>query len=68
MLKYTLFVRKHNYGKYVNDELAVACYWTKRYQDGIVLIQEIVDDPDFANKKDRLLKNLEFCRSKLTNV
>jgi len=66
--KYALFVRKQNYGKYVNDELAVACYWTKRYQDGIVLIQEIIDDPEFAHIKDRLIKNLEFCKSKLANV
>ena len=66
--KYTLFVRKYNYGKYVNDELAVACYWTQRYQEGIELIQEIVDDPDFAHTKDRLLKNLAFCKIKLNTV
>ena len=62
---YTLFVRKGNYGKFVNDELSVACYWTKRYEEGIQLIQEIENDPEFTHTKERLLKNKQFCLEKL---
>jgi hypothetical protein len=55
--KYTLFVNKFNYGKYVNDELSVACYWTNRLEEGYMLLNEIIDDDDFKDNKERLLKN-----------
>lgn len=63
--KYTLFVRRSCYGKFVNDELAVACYWTKRFADGITLIEEILEDSDFTVQKDRLIANLNFCKKGL---
>jgi hypothetical protein len=55
--KYILFVDKFNYGKYVNDELSVACYWTNRLEEGYSLLSEIIDDPEFKEKEERLLKN-----------
>ena len=55
--KYILFVNKFNYGKYVNDELSVACYWTNRLEEGYLLLNEIIDDDDFKENKERLLKN-----------
>ena len=35
--KYRLFVNIFVYGKYVNDELSVACYWTNRGNEGFKL-------------------------------
>ena len=58
--KYILFLFKHCYGKYINDELAVACYHTKRYAESIKYIKEIIDDPEFADQRPRLLENLNF--------
>jgi hypothetical protein len=63
--KYSLFVNQLNYGKYINDELAVSCYWTKRYEEGIKLINEIIDDEDFINEKSRLEENKQFMLSGL---
>lgn len=63
--KYILFVNEFNYGKYINDELSVACYWTKRYEESINLIQEIIDDPKHNADKDRLLRNLNFSLAKI---
>ena len=57
--KYILFVENYAYGKYVNDELSVACYWTNRPKEGYHLLNEIIDDFEFENKKERLLKNKE---------
>ncbi len=56
--KYLLFVNKYGYGKYFNDELAVACYWTERYDEGLKLINEIINDPEFKIHKERLLDNI----------
>lgn len=58
--KYILFVNRFNYGKFVNDELAVACFWTKRYIEGLELVNEIIDDKDFAGHRPRLEKNKQF--------
>jgi glycosyltransferase involved in cell wall biosynthesis len=60
--KYRLFVVESCYGKHINDELAVACYHTKRYKEGRKLLEEIIDDPDFALKRDRLTDNLRFMK------
>ena len=64
--KYVLFVNEYNYGKHVNDELSVACYWTEQYKEGIQLIEEIIDDPQFAHDRDRLATNLGFLKSKIS--
>jgi hypothetical protein len=54
---YILFVNKYSYGKYVNDDLSVACYWTDRGEEGYKLLNEIIDDPEFEHSRDRLLDN-----------
>lgn len=58
--KYTLFVNPSAYGKYLNDELSVSCYWTKQYDEGLSLINEIIDDDEFVNSKARIGKNKQF--------
>lgn len=63
--KYILFVNEGCYGKRVNDELSVACFWTNRFQEGIDLINEIVDDPAFSHSRERIQNNLNLCKSKL---
>ena len=57
--KYVLFVNQYAYGKYINDELSVACYWTDRGEEGFALLNEIIDDAEFENDKGRLIKNKE---------
>jgi len=58
--KYSLFVNRFNYGKYVNDELAVSCFWTKRYTEGLKLIDEIINDSEFIEHKTRLEANKQY--------
>lgn len=60
MKKYTLFVNRFNYGKYINDELAVSCYWTKRYTEGLELIDEIINETYFIHHKHRLEINKQY--------
>ena len=64
--KYVLFIDMYSYGKYVNDELSVACYWTNRGKEGYKLVNEIVNDSDpyFENHKERLNKNKQFFEEK----
>ena len=52
------------YGKYINDELSVACYLTDRAEEGIALLEEILYDPEFDDRKERLLKNREHFTNK----
>ena len=63
--KYILFVDKHCYGKYLKDELSVACYWLCRYDEGLELLNEIIDDPDFIEQRPRLLENIQHFNNKL---
>lgn len=63
--KYVLFVNKYNYGKWVNDELSVSCFWTERYEEGLQLMNEIINDPDFQDHKERLEKNKLHLMQKL---
>ena len=58
--KYTLFVNKYTYGKCINDELSVSCYWTNRGEEGLKLLNEIIDDKEFIYHKERLEKNKKF--------
>lgn len=60
-------VQKNAYGKYLYDNLSVACYWLKRHDEAIHLIETIIDDPDFSNHKERLQKNLDLSKIELTN-
>ena len=65
-LKYILFVADNCYGKFINDELSVACYWTGRYEEGLGYLNEIINDPLFSGHQERLNKNLEFFKSKMS--
>jgi hypothetical protein len=66
--KYILFINEKCYGKYVNDELSVSCYWLNKKEEGITLINDIIDDIDFELHKDRLLSNIVHFNNKLSNV
>ena len=63
--RYILFLNKCSYGKYINDELSVACYWLGKYEEGVTLLNEILDDPDFEHCKPRLLDNNNHFKRKL---
>lgn len=54
-----------SYGKYLYDELAVACYWLKKYDQAKILLEKIIDDKDFVQHKERLIRNLEFTMKEL---
>lgn len=66
--KYILFVNYKNYGKYLNDELSVSCFWTDRGHEGYSLLCEIVDDPDFENDRERLLENKKHFNNKYYTI
>lgn len=53
------------YGKFLYDELAVSCYWLKKYTESRDLILEIIDDPLFKNERDRLQANLDFANKNI---
>lgn len=61
--KYMLFVIGTCYGKFINDELSVACYWTNRIEEGVDLINQIIEDQDFEQSKPRLLDNLNHFKN-----
>tara|TARA_R110000803_G_scaffold48532_5_gene100856 strand:+ start:23250 stop:24506 length:1257 start_codon:yes stop_codon:yes gene_type:complete len=42
--KYILFIIKTNYGPHINDWLSVACYWTKRVEEGKALVLDILNN------------------------
>jgi hypothetical protein len=66
--KYILFLDNRTYGKFLNDELSVACFWLGKYQEGYDLLKEIIDDPDFEWCKRRLLENDKHFKGKLNIV
>lgn len=57
--KYILFVDDTAYNEWVNDELSVACFWTGRYEEGVALINEIIDDERWEYARPRILENLQ---------
>lgn len=61
--KYTLFVNRNCYDKYVMDEIAVCCYWLNRKQEGIEYTQHLLNDPEFQIHAERLKKNMGFLES-----
>ena len=66
--KYILFVDDTCYGEYINDELSVACYWTGRYEEGISLVKEIVEDERWAYAKERLEDNIRHFTNKMNET
>jgi len=61
--KYILFVSETCYNDYINDELSVACYWTGRKEEGMNLIEQIIDDERFAFTRPRLQENLNYFKA-----
>ena len=41
---YILFVQRETYGIYINNWLSVACFWTKRIEEGKALVTDILDN------------------------
>lgn len=66
--KYLLFVNEKSYGKYINDELSVSCYWIGKYEYSKNLIEEIIDDKDFLECRERLEKNLYYADCKINEM
>ena len=66
--KYILFVRPNMYGKYIYDELSVSCYWTDRFVEGKKYLEKIINEPDFANHRERFNINLEHFTDKLKGI
>lgn len=66
--KYMLFVNDKTYGKYLNDELSVACYWIGDFFTSRKLIEEIIDDPDFSEHRERLQKNLQYTLDRIDEL
>jgi|LakMenE18May11ns_1017448.scaffolds.fasta_scaffold9826969_1 glycosyltransferase involved in cell wall biosynthesis len=64
--KYRLFVDVFVYGKYVNDELSVACFWTNRGSEGLKLLNEVINDDDchFTEHKERFETNKQHFMNK----
>lgn len=60
--KYILFINKYNYGKYINDNMSVSCSYINKREEGINLINEILEDEEFITQKERLLKNIRFMK------
>jgi Rps23 Pro-64 3,4-dihydroxylase Tpa1-like proline 4-hydroxylase/glycosyltransferase involved in cell wall biosynthesis len=65
-LKYILFISDTCYGKFINDELSVSCYWTGRYDEGLKYLNEIINDPDFSHHKERLDQNSKFFKNNMS--
>tara|TARA_B100001250_G_C19803632_1_gene792270 strand:+ start:791 stop:2041 length:1251 start_codon:yes stop_codon:yes gene_type:complete len=61
--KYRLFVNKSVYGIPIKDELAVACYWTGRGEEGYALVNEVLETPGYEND-ERILKNKQHFKDK----
>ena len=60
------FINEYVYGKYLYDELSVACYWIEKYTEGMFYLSQIFHDPDFEACKERLLKNETFFKEKMS--
>jgi tetratricopeptide (TPR) repeat protein len=56
------------YGKYLYDELSVTCYWLKKYDESKLLLETIIDDPDFNESRERIKKNLDLTKKEIENL
>jgi len=71
MMMQKINIQEHNihaYGKYLYDNLSVACYWLKKYDEATKLLESIIDDPEFSEHKERLERNLVFSRNGSENI
>ena len=62
---YVLFIQENMYGDYINDELSVSCFWTKRFKEGYQYLLGILNDNRFENEKERLLTNQKHFQDNL---
>lgn len=56
----------HN--KLLYDELAVACYWLKNYDESVEYINKIISDPELEHIRPRLLQNKSFALDAILNL
>ena len=66
--KYILFVDDTCYDQHLNDDLSVACFWTGHYQEGINLINEIINDERWSDHTERLQTNIMHFQNKLNEA
>ncbi len=48
------------YGLWINDELAVSCYYLKRKAEGVNLINEVIELQEHKYRKKHYIKSLEY--------
>lgn len=65
--KYVLFIQDQIYGLAFNDNLSVACSYIGKYEEGLQLVKEIINLPEYQVHRERLTRNLEFFENKLVN-
>jgi hypothetical protein len=58
--KYQLFINEKQYGLWINDELAVSCYYLKRKAEGVNLINEVIELQEHKYRKKHYIKSLEY--------
>jgi hypothetical protein len=46
----------------------VSCYWTDKGEEGIALIDEIIDNPEFDHINERLHSNRKFFEGKYPDL
>lgn len=63
--KYILFVDNTSYNEWINDELSVSCFWIGKYEEGIKLIKEIIDNPKLESMRPRIAGNLHLMYDKI---
>ena len=56
------------YGKYLYDELSVAASWLKKYEEARTLMEQIINDPDFSESKERFQQNMEIIKNGIENI
>jgi hypothetical protein len=57
--KYMLFVIASEYESYFSDELSVACYHLNKKQEGVSLINKVINEPGHAHLKKHYQSNLD---------
>lgn len=60
---YSLFIIDHEYGDWNNDELSVACYWLGKTEEGIKLIEDVINEPSHSWQRDHYQRNLEHFKN-----
>lgn len=54
-----------SYGKYLYYELSVACSWLKKYDESIIYLEQIIEDPEFSVSRERNLNNLNIIKQNM---